>query len=268
MTHAARILLWIPAVIISAAGLVSAPGMAPGKRSLEVTPEPVNMGAFYSGVRMRIGGAAEAGAKVVVVVRGGDKEETFNKKVRAGPIWISSGKVHISGAPSLFLSFSPEPVSAFLDTAVIQEYQLDEAAIKNQMHIDAGGDEVDEDVMRDNYLALKIEQGIYQVVNGGITWGTPEGSLVPYSVEFDWPKTAPPAVYEVKAYECRDGKVVRETSAPLNVVKVGFPVEISRLAMEKSPQYGMIAVLMAVMAGFGIDFLVSRLFGRKRRVVR
>ena len=58
----------------------------------------------------------------MLVIRGPDKEETFNKKVRAGPIWISSGQVHITGVPSLFLSFSPAPVRSF-----------------RELHIDLGG---------------------------------------------------------------------------------------------------------------------------------
>jgi uncharacterized protein (TIGR02186 family) len=265
MTRAGRIFLWISTLIVPVCGLPSVPGTDAGERSLKLTPELIEMDAFYSGARVQVEGAAEAGARVVVVVRGENKEETFNKKVRAGPIWINSGKVHISGTPSVFLSFSEKPVDEFLDRAVIEEHQLDRAAIKNQMQIDAGGDQVDENAMRDNYLSLKTGEGIYQVVNGGITLGTPQDSLVPYSVEFDWPKTAPPAAYEVKAYECRDGRVVLQTSAPLNVVKVGFPAEISKLAMEKASQYGVIAVIIAVMAGFGIDFLAARLFGKKRK---
>ena len=267
MRRLPKSILWIPIVILLLAGPVSAPGSESAGRSLKLTPEVIEMRAFYSGARMRIEGVAEAGTKVVIVVRGEDKGETFNKKVRAGPIWISSGKVTISGAPSLFLRFSDEPIGAFLGRAVIDEYGLDEDAIKSRMRVDAGEDEVDEDLMRSNYVAMKAGKSIYQIPAGGITLGTSERSLAPYSVEFDWPKTAPPAEYQVRAYECRDGRVVRESTARLDVVKIGFPSRVFDLAMNRAPQYGLIAIIIAIIAGLGIDFVVARLFGTRRKVV-
>ena len=86
-----------------------------------------------------------------------------------------------------------------------------------------------------------------------------------FSVNVDWPKEAPPGKYEVVAYQCRDGSVVSEQTASLELVSVGFPARIYTLAMESAPTYGVLAVVLAICAGFFIDFLASRLFGKRRK---
>jgi hypothetical protein len=50
----------------------------------------------------------------------------------------------------------------------------------------------------------------------------------------------------------------------LAVVEVGFPALVARLATERASLYGIISVIIAMAAGFGIDFIASRIF--KRRV--
>ena len=51
---------------------------------------------------------------------------------------------------------------------------------------------------------------------------------------------------------------------PIEVVRTGFPAWLAGLAQNQSSLYGLIAVITGVLAGFGIDFLTTRLFGRKR----
>jgi hypothetical protein len=74
--------------------------------------------------------------------------------------------------------------------------------------------------------------------------------------------------YVVSAYECRNGAVVRQTSVPLKVVRVGLAAELAFLADQHESLYGLIAVLAAAMAGFGIDFLAMLLRPRKVPAVR
>jgi hypothetical protein len=229
---------------------------------LTLSPDRIEITTIYDGALVQVEGDAEPGSQMVVVVRGPDKEEEFNKKVRAGPIWINSGKVHVSGVPALFLSFSPEPVRDILPPETVEEYVLDAQAIKGHMHLDAEGDPIDEDLMADNYLTLKVEGDIYQLHDDTESLALGAGASR-FSMELPWPRTAPPADYEVAAYECRDGEVTRTSRTTLTVEKVGVPQRVFDFAMNEASKYGLLAVLIAMCAGFGIDFIVSRTFGAK-----
>ncbi len=92
------------------------------------------------------------------------------------------------------------------------------------------------------------------------------GGHAPFSLAFRWPKKAPPGNYEVRVYEVVGGAVVRDASVPFSVVRTGFPAWLSALAENRAPLYGATAVLVAVLAGFGIDLLTTRIFGKKRAV--
>ncbi|MCP5112850.1 MAG: hypothetical protein GY953_18640, partial [bacterium] len=163
---------------------------------------------------------------------------------------------------SLFLIYTAKPLSELLGRDAIEAHALDDEAIMSQLHVDAGGDEVDIDAMRRNYLDMKREARIYQTYDAAVEMA---GSR--FSVTADWPKEAPPGTYQVVAYECRDGAIVSERSASLELLSIGFPATVYALAMENAPLYGGLAVILAVCAGFFIDFLASRLFGARSKVV-
>ncbi len=235
----------------------AAVGAAAGAPTLALRPSVIEMGTFYDGATVRISGTVAEGSQVAVVIRGPEIEESFNKTAKAGPIWINEGKVHVSGVPSLFICFSSAPMERMLNRAELDGNQLDEAAIRGQMIIRPPS--MDQPIIRANYLTLKRQQGTFGVVEGVVRMDKGEAGRVSFSLDLPWPKRAAPAAYQVSLYECRDGRVSAQVSAPLEVREVGFPLELARMAKEKAALYGALCVLIAMVAGFGIDFTVTKL---------
>jgi hypothetical protein len=228
--------------------------------SVTLSPAVIEMGPFYGGARVKIEGIVAPGSQVAVVVRGADVEEVFNKKERMGPIWINGEKVHVSGVPSLFLCYTSVPLNQLLGRRALDENQLDESAIRAQMVIAPASP--DHDALRSDYLALKRSQGTFGVVEGAVTVGRAMGLGVPFTLSLPWPKRAVPASYDVRVYECRDGEVLAQARAALEVKEVGIPADLANLAKERASLYGALCVLLAMAAGFGIDFIVMK-FGRR-----
>jgi hypothetical protein len=252
----------------------------------KVTPSVVEMGTFYGGTKLRVEGTVASGSKVVVIVRGKDVTELFNRVGRVGPVWINTGKVSVSGVPSLLLVFSSEPVCDCLCRRAMDDCMCDVEAIKKQVRIKP--EQEADDSIAEDFLKLKVRQGKYQMSGGGVRVGSAAqalgatSSLVmaskaaevppstdetePYSLEFTWPKSAAVGTYEIRVHACRDG-VVKETSAvPLKVVEVGFPAMITSSARSHASAYGIASIIIAMLAGFGIDFVTSRIF--KKRIAR
>ncbi len=250
------------------AGLLISSAMVPlavatvqgGSPGLSVTPAVVDMGALYGGASLKVEGTVAPGAQVLVVVRGPEAAEAFNKKGRFGPVWVNVGHVSISGVPSLFLRYSSGPVKDMLTRESLNQDQLDDAAIKAQMVVEPKA--MDQETIRDNYLSLKSQQGFYKEVEGAVKLGTPGPGGVPFVLDLPWSRKAPPALYDVTAYECRDGLVAAKTTARLEVRETGLPEKIAALAKNRVYLYGMLCVLIAMVAGFGIDFIMAR-FGKR-----
>ena len=292
---ALRFLLTVLIVAIphTAGAQVPAPSSAlSSDLSVKVSPEAIQMGAFYNGAKMRIEGTAPSGSQVLVIIRGEEHDELFNKKGRVGPIWVNTDRIHVAFTPSLFLSFSGADVTTFLDPASIEAYQLDEQAIKNRLasrshckcsttvrhHTWPGtitrcaGIEPDlkyQELIRGYYLALKSREGRYQTHLGAVRMTSPGLSAAAadsqYSVDLDWPRSAPPGPYQVEVYACRNRMVAARTTTLLQVVEVGFPERMVTMSSGHPLAYGVLAILAAVLAGFTIDALTVRLRRRSWR---
>jgi uncharacterized protein (TIGR02186 family) len=233
----------------------------PQSIAVKVTPSVISMGTFYSGAKVHVDGTVPLASDVIVAVRGPEVTEVFNKVGRAGPIWVNSGKVSISGIPSVLLIFSTKRVCDCLCRGEIDRCQLDAAAIKNQIKIKPVTSGTD--LIAGEFLKLKYRQGSYQLENGGIQLGGATEARQAFALDFNWPKNAAPGTYLVRVSACQGGDVTESLEIPVEVVEVGFPAMIADLARDRPATYGIISVVVAVLAGFGIDFLTTRIFKKK-----
>ncbi|MGE5326876.1 MAG: TIGR02186 family protein, partial [Deltaproteobacteria bacterium] len=187
--------------------------------------------------------------------------EVFNKMGRAGPIWVNVGKISISGIPSVLLIFSSKRVCDCLCREELDKHVLDAAAIKEQIKIKPQVSATES--VADEFLKLKYRQGSYQLENVGVSVAERKVEGQGYSLDFDWPKNASPGSYRVSVSACRDGNVIHSQEIPIAVEEIGFPATISGLARERPAIYGIISVVAAVLAGFGIDFITTKVFKKK-----
>ncbi len=236
---------------------------------VKLTPQRIEIGARYGGATVRVEGVASPGSSLIVVARGPDAEESFQRKGRVGPIWVTTGRVRVAGAPSLFLLHAPEPVERLLSREEIERFQLDPGAIQRGLRLSPASR--DSGRLREDFVRMKAARGAYRVTAGDVRMEPPGPAGAPYRAEIPWPRTAPPESYEVRVYECAGGRVLSVSTAPLEVVKTGFPALVAELSARYALIYGAGAVLSAMLAGFGIDFLVSllrRKLSRRPRLER
>lgn len=248
------------------ASLLLAGGTVPPPPVAVVRPRVIEVGAFYRGANVRVEGVAAPGTDVIVTITGSDRQERFNRKGRFGPIWLNTGKVRISGAPSLFLEYSAQPVGTLLGGDAVRRLGLDAASLADRIRIEPrSADARHEAALRADYLALRKDDGVYGFEGRGVAMGPPCDRGTHFSLDLHWPAAAPPAEYQVHVYEVRDHEVLRETCVPLPVVRTGFPAWLAGMAENSASEYGIAAVLIGVLAGFAIDFLTTHLVGRRRR---
>ena len=229
------------------------------------------MGTFYNGITVHLKGVVPAGSQVLAVVRGADRDEFFNRKGRVGPIWVNADKLKISGIPSLFLSFSSADINTILDRETIDRYVLDEVAIKKHIRCVAESGPPDDkylELIHSGLLALKEEEGTYRISPGTVQVANVSEGSTHYALEIPWPRRAPPESYQVEVYACRGRKVIGQAEVPLSLVKAGFPAWMAILAHDRPWLYGILAVVTATIAGFGVNSLVGLLRRPKKARIK
>ena len=277
---------WVALPLVLAATLAAgAPSLqgTPPMTPPSLTPQRIAMGALYNGARVRIDGTAPAAAGIVVEIEGTWQDETFDRKGRVGPIWLTVDKIHVQQAPSVFLRFSSAPIESLLDRDEIQRYRLDATAIVHRCRIlcqkkcsstepakqrAANGAIPDPRyaaVLASDFLNFKEHAGAYAEHPGTVqTVSTRSGTA--YSLNIDWPRSFAPGSYRVRIYACRGLRVIAQSSTTLLVEEVGFPAYMANLAETRPWEYGILAVLAALLAGFLTDLLTTSL--RRRRTPR
>ncbi|MNL50102.1 putative transmembrane protein (Alph_Pro_TM) [compost metagenome] len=107
---------------------------------------------------------------------------------------------------------------------------------------------------RNAFRRIRETSGVYERDPGGVQFIS--SSLFKASVRL--PANVPNGVHVVRAYLFRDGTFVAAKALPLRVVKTGVEQVITQTAHEQPFFYGLFAVLLAVITGWGASLLFRK----------
>ncbi|MFH0900639.1 MAG: TIGR02186 family protein [Pseudomonadota bacterium] len=231
-------------------------------QAVEAHPNPVLIDAFFAGGEVRVTGTTKAGSHVFVRIAGKTGSEDFNRKGRILGLWANTGKIEISGAPTLFLVADSGPDHK-LDRQSLNRYLLDFEAVAAQMEIAPSTPQ--DDFWRNEYIELKKSQKSYGVFPGtvsvpttGTGTGTGTGESVAYEAVIPWPDRAPVGEYRVDVIHVEAGKVASEETTGLTVEMAGFPAWIATMAFQRSALYGLLSVVIALTVGFATGLIFKK----------
>ena len=98
---------------------------------------------------------------------------------------------------------------------------------------------------KDGLKRNQIRLGLYREKVGRVSF---LGNQL-FRAEFELPANVPTGSYQVHVFLLRDGRVVSAQTTPLRVDKVGVEAEVFDFAHKQSALYGVVAILVALMAG-------------------
>lgn len=221
-----------------------------------VAEEQITVSSDYRGSYVTVFGVnpdRRGRGDIVVVVRGPESSATVMRKRNVYGLWVNGDPVRFSEAPSFFAVLSNRPLRRIATPQQIWRHHLDPAATARlDSAVPAGGDP---SAYRAALVRLRREQGLYQEYSGrpiqdqrgGLT--TYRGGLFRAVVRL--PANAPIAQYHADAYVFRDGRLISsQRNIPISVSRVGIERRIHNLAVNASLLYGVLTVMLALMAGW------------------
>ena len=233
--------------------LLSTPTLVWGASlDLKVTPDLVEIGAWFRGHQITVSGMIPQGAEAVMEVVGQTSDEHLMRKGRRGGLWMNVGEIDIHSAPSLYMVRSSNP--KLLETAA-GEVPWGFAALRRRVTLSGLVSDQEKPEFFDQFLKLKESEEIYATFKDPLKKSRAAGDLVPVKGEFRLPTNVKPGTYEVCLSVVQDGQVVAKKCSELQVKMVGFPAMLTTLAYEHGATYGILAVIIAIVTGFAIGFL-------------
>jgi uncharacterized protein (TIGR02186 family) len=228
-----------------------------------VAEEQITVSSTYGGSYITVFGVnpdRRGRGDIVVVLRGPNEPATVMRKRQTFGLWINGAPVRFSEAPAFFAVLSNRPLREIASPESIWRYQLDPAAAAQLASgTPAGTTGAD---YRTALVRLRRAQGLYQTyasppvegVRGGLT--AYPGGLFRAVVRL--PANAPIAQYHADTYLFRDGRLISRQRIPIMIARVGVERTIHDLATNVSWLYGIVTVLLALLAGWGASVLFRR----------
>ena len=198
----------------------------------------------FAGTDVLLFGAVEGEGDVVVVVRGPNHTETVRRKDRQFGIWINSGRARVDNAPSFYQVAATRPLAEIAAPELLERQHIGldhlDFAIKD------GDGEAGPEIYRQALLRLKVRAGLYGERAQEIGF---LGHRL-FRTEMHFPANVPVGTYLVEVYLLDKGEVVGAQTTPLVISKIGLGAEVYDFAHRRAIAYGIIAVLLAALAGW------------------
>ena len=140
--------------LLLAAGL-PARAAEPG---LKISPDQVQIGAFFNGQTVTVSGTIPAGAQAVLEVMGSSAEEHLMRKGRRGGLWMNVGEIKVQDAPSLYLVMS---TAKELLTAAPPEATWGYRALEKRLAFSGKIEPAERQEFLKQFLELKESEQIY-----------------------------------------------------------------------------------------------------------
>lgn len=199
----------------------------------------------FAGTDVLLFGAIEESGDVVVIVWGPPEEIVVHRKSRIAGIWINTAKITFKRAPSFYAIASSRPLDQIAGEHVLSRHEMGVDRV-NLMLPRAQASANVAQAWREGLIRNKQALGHYAREVGQVTFLGE--SLFRTTVSF--PANVPTGTYQIEVFLIRDGRVVSAQTTPLIVGKTGLEADVFDFAHNYSAFYGLIAILVALMAGW------------------
>ena len=223
--------------------------------AVDLSHHKIAIHSSFTGAEVLLFGAIQGtgGGDIIVVLSGPNQPVVVRRKARMAGVWLNRSEVVFETAPGYYAVGASGSLDDILDT---RQREANRIGLNNIKLVPAGG--VTRGSVFNKYsdalLRHKVNQGLYFTEPSPVEFiGT---NL--FRVRFNFPSNVPPGIYQAIAHQIDDGEVVASGTADLVIRKTGMEARIYGTAHDSPWLYGILAVVLALMAGW----LASAIFRR------
>ena len=228
-------LLWI---------LPAAPAWPADKLVVDLSDDEIAISTGFTGTELLLFGATEEKGDVVVVLRGPIRDTAVRRRVRVAGVWVNGEAVVFRGVPAYYHVAASRPLEniAAPETLAANEISAGTLDLTGTADLPAARTAP----FRDGLNRNKTRQGLYGYDPRGVT--IQDDRLFRSTATF--PATVPTGPYRVDVYLFDRGKLIGHKESLMVVKKVGLGESIFSFAHRHAALYGVIAIVVAVAAGW------------------
>ncbi len=206
----------------------------------------------FTGSDVLLFGATDGIGDIIVVVRGPLSRLVIRRKSRVAGIWANTDAVEFAGVPSFYHVAASQPPADILAADVREQEQIG----LDQLRIASADTGNDPELPKFAAALIRNKQAasLYYSSVGEVE--VIEDRLFRTNVTF--PANVSTGSYMVDTYQIVDGAIASKTTTPLQIRKIGFEAGVFDFAHSNPALYGLIAILVALVAGWIAGYIFRK----------
>jgi uncharacterized protein (TIGR02186 family) len=167
-------------------------------------------------------------------------------------IWVNTERIAFSGAPAFYRVAASRPIEEITNPALRARHQIG----VDQIRVMAGRELTPAkfNSFRDGLLRNKMREDLYSDEVGKVSFLGPRL----FRTKIYLPANVPPGSYTVEVLLVRNNQVIAAQTTPMFVNKTGIGADVYDFAHRHAAVYGLVAVLIAVSAGWAAGTVFRR----------
>lgn len=223
--------------------------------TVQMQPREISVGLGYNGSNLIVTGQSEPDEEMIIKITSSYSESRLKYIGKAGGIfWMKLGNMVFKPVPKAYVVFSSSPLEQLLPESVLSEYGLGYRALSENIEIGSDREEVDKDFWIGEFIKFKEHEQLYRI-NESAESRDVSGAEDRYHFNIEWPYQASPGEYHLEAFAVKGQRVVDQAAVDFQVKRSGMVSFLSSLAFDRAVLYGILAILVASLAGFSVGFI-------------
>ena len=205
---------------------------------------------LYPGGRQS--GRDDKPADIVVVVKGPTQNVLVREKEKMAGIWVNAERMRYRSAPSFYAIASSRPIERIVDDRTRAIYELGVDSL--QLSPASGAAPAVQTRFDKGLVDLRTRAGLYYQAPGAVE--ITDGVL--YRARVNIPARVPVGRFTAETFLIRDGRVLAAAVRPIEIRKSGFERFVASSADRHSILYGLVAVALSILFGWGAGAIWRR----------
>lgn len=188
---------------------------------------------------------------IVVVLKGPTEPIQLREKEQLAGIWVNARSSSYRSVPSFYSMASSRSMEEIVDNNTAAIYELGLKYL--QLSPTGAIDPVEQDRFSSGLVDLRMREGLYSQFDGAVT--VTQGVL--YHARLPIPSNVRPGRYTAETFAISEGQVLATATAEVQVRKEGFERMVTVQSQDNSFLYGMFAIFLSVLMGWGAGRLFA-----------
>ncbi len=247
MKSLATILAAVVAIVLG-----SWPREAASQLVVDLSNHLVSITTGFTGADILLFGATDGEGDVVVVVRGPKADKIVRHKGRVAGIWVNEAEMRFAGVPSFYVVAASRPLTEIVPESVGARHEIG----LEHLRVTVEGEPEAETLAAFRAALIRNMQKL------DLFYTEPPkinflGQRL-FRTDILFPANAPVGTYTVAVYLLSGGAVISAEITPLVVSKIGFSAGVFDFAHRHAFAYGVLAILIAVVAGWSASIVFRK----------